>query len=191
MKYAIYKSEVGLYAKEYYDKIDPELFNRRGVFGWQGLEPDSFPIVVNSVGGRCSFYPVKDNFVEIIEVDEDQEPLTREQRYPKNSPDFYFGWISPDGDTYNCGHEDHIECADAICKELGIKTYNGERYLEEHGWAKTFREAPYTPYNKRTRCVWAKDLFLTKKQADALFDAGLYENRDVRIMVEMSQEKWR
>lgn len=27
IKYAIYKSSVGLYAKEYFDKIDPELFN--------------------------------------------------------------------------------------------------------------------------------------------------------------------
>ena len=31
IKYAVYKGSVGLYAKEYFDKIDPELFNDRGV----------------------------------------------------------------------------------------------------------------------------------------------------------------
>ena len=34
VKYAIYQGKVGLYAKEYFDKIDPELFNDRGVLGW-------------------------------------------------------------------------------------------------------------------------------------------------------------
>lgn len=131
IKYAIYKGIVGLYAKEYFDKIDPELFERRGVLGWYNITPDCLPIVVNSVGGRCSFYPVEDNFVEIIEVDENQEPLAREQQFPKNSPEFYFGWISPDGDTYNSGFEGHSRCADLLCKEMGIETYSGERYLEE------------------------------------------------------------
>ena len=107
IKYAIYKSKVGLYAKEYFDKIDPDLFERRGVLGWQRIKEEDLPIVVNSMGGRCSFYPVGDDFVEIVEVDEDQDPLTLEQQFPKNSPDFYFGWISPDGDTYNTGSEGH------------------------------------------------------------------------------------
>ena len=30
IKYAVYKGSVGLYAKEYFDKIDPELFTDRG-----------------------------------------------------------------------------------------------------------------------------------------------------------------
>ena len=76
VKYAIYKSEVGLYAKEYFDKIDPDLFTRRGVLGWQRIKKEDLPIVVNAAGGRCSFYPVEHNFVEIVEVGEDQEPLT-------------------------------------------------------------------------------------------------------------------
>lgn len=86
IKYAVYKGSVGLYAKEYFDKIDPELFTDRGVLGWQRIKEEDLPIVVNSSGGRCSFYPVEDNFVEIIEVEEDEEPLTREQCFPKNSP---------------------------------------------------------------------------------------------------------
>lgn len=95
IKYAVYKGPVGLYVKEYFDKIDPELFNDRGVLGWQRIKEEDLPIVVNASGGRCSFYPVEDNFVEIIEVEEDAEPLTREQCFPKNSSEFEFGWISP------------------------------------------------------------------------------------------------
>ena len=190
IKYAIYKGIVGLYAKEYFDKIDPELFERRGVLGWYNITPDRLPIVVNSAGGRCSFYPVEGNFVEIIKVDENQEPLTREQQFPKNSPEFYFGWISPDGDTYNSGFEGHSRCADLLCKEMGIETYSGERYLEENGWVKILREAPYTPENKKSRTVYAKDLILTKKQADVLFGIGMYEDENVKLMVEISQNKW-
>lgn len=190
IKYAIYKGKVGLYAMEYFDKIDPELFKDRGVLGWWQITPDRLPIVVNDAGGRCSFYPVEDNFVEIIEVDEDQEPLTREQMYPKNSDQFYFGWISPEGDTYNSGFSGHGDCADMICKELDIKTYAGERYLEEHGWVKITRKAPYTPENEMSRQVYAQGCIITKKQADALFDADLYEDPDVQFMVETSQERW-
>lgn len=184
-KYAIYRGETGLYEKEYIDTEEgyQELYGR-------DIGHNRLPIVVNRVGGMCSFEPVEDNFVGIVEVDDNQDPLTREQKYPKNSPDFYFGWISPDGDTYNCGHEGHLDCADMICEELGVHAYNGERYLEEHGWAKTLRETPYTPDNMRTRRVWAKNLYITKKQADALYDAGLYDTWDVRIMVKESQGRW-
>ena len=190
VKYAIYKGKVGLYAKEYFDSINPDLFERRGVLGWQRIKQEDLPIVVNAAGGRCSFYPVEDNFLEIKEVDEDQEPLTLEQQFPKNAEDFFYGWISPDGDTYNTGHEGHSRCADLLCDEMGIDTYSGERYLEENGWVKTMREAPYTPENSRKRTFYVKDLFLTKKQADKLFDIGLWENDEVQIMLESSQRRW-
>lgn len=189
IKYAIYRGSVGLYAKEYFDEIDPEKFECRGVLGWRNITPDRLPIVVNSAGGRCSFYPVEDNFVEIVEVEEDQEPLSREQMYPKNSPDFYYGWISPEGDTYNSGFEGHSNCADMVCEELGIQTYSGERCLEERGWVKITRNAPYVPGSDK-RNVFVKDLYLTKKQADTLFDIGMYEDDDVQFMIECSQERW-
>lgn len=56
IKYAVYKGSVGLYAKEYFDKIDPELFNDRGVLGWQRIKEEDLPIVVNgasSATGNC------------------------------------------------------------------------------------------------------------------------------------------
>ena len=39
IKYAIYKGKVGLYAKEYFDKIDPEMFVNRSVLGWRHINP--------------------------------------------------------------------------------------------------------------------------------------------------------
>lgn len=54
-KYAIYKGSVGLYAKEYFDKIDTELFNARGVLGWRKIKEEDLPIVVNNAGGDVRF----------------------------------------------------------------------------------------------------------------------------------------
>lgn len=189
IKYAVYKGSIGLYAKEYFDKIDPELFNDRGVLGWRRIKEEDLPIVVNASGGRCSFYPVEDNFIEIIEVEEDQEPLTREQCFPKNSPEFEYGWISPDGDTYNTGFEGHYRAAVMICAELGYKPYMEERKLEEKGWIKISREAPYVPgvFKKH---IFAENLLITKKQADTLVDLGYSSDEDFKFLVEINEERW-
>lgn len=191
IKYAIYQGKVGLYAKEYFDKIDQEIFERRGVLGWRYIEQEDLPIVVNDAGGRCSFYPVEENFVGFVEVDEDQdEPLTREQCFPKNCSDFEFGWISPEGDTYNTGFEGHRRAADMICKELGITGYSAERELEEKGWVKISREAPYTPENAHKKFIYVKGLRLTKRQADALVDLGYSNEEHFRFLLEESERYW-
>lgn len=189
IKYAIYRGKVGLYAKEYFDKIDPDLFYNRGVLGWSYIKQEDLPIVVNNAGGRCSFYPVEDNFVEIIEVEEDEEPLTREQCFPKNSTEFGFGWISPEGDTYNTGFEGHYRASVMICEELGIKTYSPERKLEESGWVKIMRDVPYTPDNWKKK-IYVEGLKLTKKQADTLVDLGYSADEDFKFMLEVSERGW-
>lgn len=189
VKYAIYRGKVGLYAKEYFDTIDPELFRDRGVLGWWHIKPEDLPVVVNSAGGRCRFYPVEDNFVEIIEVDEDAEPLTREQCFPKNSPEFGFGWISPEGDTYNTGFEGHYRAAIMLCEEYGYNTFNAENTLEEKGWVKIMRDAPYTPDNWKKR-IYAEGLRITKKQADALVDLGYSSDPEFQFMVECNEGRW-
>lgn len=190
IKYAVYKGPVGLYVKEYFDKIDPELFNDRGVLGWQRIKEEDLPIVVNASGGRCSFYPVEDNFVEIIEVEEDAEPLTREQCFPKNSSEFEFGWISPDGDTYNTGFEGHYRAAVMICAELGYKSYLEESQLEEKGWIKISRDVPYTYETLHKRHIYTHELKMTKKQADALIDLGFSSDEDFKFLVQVNGERW-
>ena len=65
IKYAVYKGSVGLYAKEYFDKIDPELFNDRGVLGWQRIKEEDLPIVVNASGG---VFLTKAEYIEICKI---------------------------------------------------------------------------------------------------------------------------
>lgn len=145
-KYAIYRTPIGLYAKDYYDNVRD--LRRDGL---SYIRPDSLPVTVNRVGGYTSFieeYDKKNGFVEIITVLEDEEPLTREQMYPKNSDKFKLGWIDRAGNTYACGFEEHRYAAEAICKELGFQCYDYEKELEKKGWIKIYRPAPYTWENR-------------------------------------------
>lgn len=190
IKYAIYKGSVGLYAKEYFDKIDPELFTDRGVLGWRRLKEGDLPIVVNNAGGRCPFYPVEDNFVKIIEVEEDQEPLTREQCFPKNSPEFEYGWISPEGDTYNTGFEGHYRAAIMICAELGYRGYLGESQLEVKGWIKITKDPLFGHRGSDMRRIYSTEFKMTKKQADTLIDLGFSSDENFKLLVEINEERW-
>lgn len=190
IKYAIYKGTVGLYAKEFFDKIDPELFEARGVLGWYNIKEENLPIVVNSSGGRCPFYPLEDNFVEIIEMDEDDEPLTREQCFPKNSPEFEFGWISPEGDTYNTGFEGHYQAAVMICAEFGYKSHLEELQLEEKGWIRISRDVPYTYETLHKQHIYSSGLRMTKKQADTLIDLGFSADENFKVLLEVNEERW-
>lgn len=185
MKYAIYSTEYGgYYAKEYIDNLK-DCKNLLG--GWL-VKQEDLPIVVNRVGGRCPFYPVEENFVKIIECGEDDEPLTREQMYPKNSDKFEFGWIDTDGNTYTCGYEDHYRSAEAICEELGCKTYNAEKKLEDMGWLKVTGSWMRGEFEKK---VYAIKMFITKKQADTLFDLGLIDvDEDLKFLVEDCEKYW-
>lgn len=183
-KYAIYKGSVGLFSKLYIDTLEA----CKDLLGGNRIKEKDLPIVVNRAGGRCSFYPVEDNFVKIVEVEEGEEPLTREEMYPKNSQTFKYGWISPDGDTYATPHEGHSLAADYICRELGYKEYCCESELEERGWIKVTLS---WENRERKRVAYAgKGMFISKKQADRLFDLGLYDDWRVQGYIEYSQDRW-
>ncbi|MDF2879454.1 MAG: hypothetical protein K0R54_11 [Clostridiaceae bacterium] len=142
------------------------------------------------MGGYTSFNlenEKKEGFLEIIEIEDDKEPLTREQMYPKNSKDFEYGWISPEGDTYNTGHEGHSRSADVICEELWGYSYHGERDLEDKGWLKVTGS---WDRGKLKKAVYSKDYYITKKQADTLFDIGLWEIESVKFMIRKSENRW-
>lgn len=178
-KYAIYQTPFGLRAELYIDNMRD--FKRHSIFG----NPD-FPMIVNSNGGHCPFIEEidrKHGFLYFKEVPEDEEPLTREERYPKNSNKFFYGWIDPMGNTYTCGFEGHYTCAGAICRELGIDAYNAENELEKRGWLKVSRPAPYNPDNKNKRTIYTDSLRITKKQADTIYELRLHEDRYVRRLL--------
>lgn len=108
--------------------------------------------------------------------------------YPKNSSIFEYGWISPEGDTYATPHERHSTAADYICKELGYKEYLCERELEERGWVKV--TASWEGGVKKRVAYAGRDMFISKKQADRLFDLGLNDDWRVQGYIEYSQNQW-
>lgn len=189
-KYAIYRrgknAAFGLYAMDYIDSMDDKRLG--SMFGGGLVKEENLPVVVNGVGGSHSFDErYEEGFVEIVEVPEGEEPLTREQMYPKNSSDFFYGWISPNGDTYACGFEKHTDCADEIAREIGMKTFSAEYSLEEAGWIKVSRPAPYSYENMGKRTIYYKfrnGVDMTVAQMDTLIDTGLYEeSADVRTAI--------
>ena len=72
IKYAIYKGKVGLYAVDYVDNME----RLQDFMCRYGVKEADLPIVVNRAGGRTSFYPIPENFVEIIEIDEGKHVYT-------------------------------------------------------------------------------------------------------------------
>lgn len=183
MKYAIYKNKIGLRAVEYAD-------TKEAIKDLPYIKESYLPVIINRAGGYTSFnqeYEKKHGFIEIIEVKEDEEPLTREQRYPKNAKEFEYGWISPDGDSYNTGHEGHLRAAEAICEELEFNSYHGERTLEEKGWIKVTGSWENGVLKK---AIYVEDLYITKQQADKLYDLGLWEVSYVPSMIQRSESSW-
>lgn len=183
-KYAIYRSEFGLYVKDYFDNI----YAVREA-GLHYIKEDSLPVTVNRAGGYTSFimeYELKNGFIELIELPEDEEPLTREQMYPKNSDKFKYGWIDRAGNTYTCSFEGHYRAAEAICKELGINSYNPESELEKQGYIRISRPAPYTPENRDHTCPYFCSYastvgeYISTKQYEKLCELGFGEDRYVR-----------
>lgn len=186
MKYVIYKNKIGLRATEYAD-------TEESIKHYPYIDAKNLPVIINSRGGYSSFhleYEKENGFLEIIEVDDEAEPLTREQMYPKNSPDFEYGWIDRDGNTYNTGHEGHSVSAYYLCKEYGLKDYNYERVLEEAGWAKVTAHWDEGVLKKDVFISSDDNFFITKKQADTLFDLGLWEVGHVPFYIKCSENRW-
>ena len=186
MKYAIYKTSYGgLRSADYVDNIKDCQDYLFGPY----IKKERLPIIVNGMGGYTSFDPNDPNFVEIIECDEDSEPLTREQRYPKNSESFEYGWIDTDGNTYSCSYEGHWRSAECICKDLGIDTYNAESKLEQLNWLKV--TLMYSRGSTSRRVLSGNGLYITKKQADTLIDLGLHkEDSMVEGFIKYSEREW-
>lgn len=74
------------------------------------------------------------------------------------------GWLSPDGDIYECEPYDHIELAANICRKFGYEQYGAlDDILLKHSWVHiTFSFAPY----RRFHIYW--DKFLTEPQKQYL-----------------------
>lgn len=60
---------------------------------------------------------------------------------PVTSPksELKLGWVAPDGRHFPCQYGDHRDTACKIVGEM-VQVSDHERYLEDHGWAKIYRD---------------------------------------------------
>ena len=77
---------------------------------------------------------------------------------------FLIGWLSPDGDIYECEPYDHIETAANICYKFGYEQSGAlDDILLKHSWVHiSFSFVPY----RRFYIEW--DKFLTEPQKSFL-----------------------
>ena len=184
IKWAIYKGKIGLYAMELVESLEDAKY----LISYPVLcrDPGRLPVIVNRVGGMTSFDRNAPSFVEIKVLPEGAEPLTLEEQYPINSPDFVYGFISPDGLTVQCLYEGHMRCAEAIWKQY----YPDEhaRYevdaLVEKGWIEILRdddESVWINANRRR---------VTKPQAEALITVGHDKSPRAHSIIVASEKYW-
>ena len=183
-KYAIYKAETGYYYYEYFDSLD-QLSDT--VFA-DLISEYQLPVVLDGSGGFFHFDENDFNFVKLIETD-DQCPLPLEMMYFKNSPDFKLGWMSPEGDTYSCSYTGHTNAAAAIAAQFFPGAKLPERTLGKAGWLKIIDSWDGTE-RTHSQFVYSLTGKITKRQADKLFDLGLYMNEDVRKLVKDCENNW-
>ncbi len=183
-KYAVYKSDTGYY---YYDYIDtPE-----ALIGteFEGIIDESrLPVVLD---GRGAYYHFTENdygFDRLIETDDDP-PLPIEEMFFKNSPDFKLGWMSPDGDTYSCSYTNHTRCASLLAAKYYPKARFPEAALNRAGWLKIIDSWDGTQ-ETHGQFVHSERGIITKKQADKLFDLGLYNNPEVIELIHNCENDW-
>ena len=183
-KFAVYRSETGFY---YYEFIDnPEALNRTEFKDI--VDPDTLPVILDGRGGYYHFNKNDFAFDRIIET-ESIPPLTIEEMFFKNHPKFKLGWMSPEGDTYSCSYTNHNKCASMLAAKFFPKSRFPETTLERAGWIKIIDSWDGTEQT-HGQFVHADYGHITKKQADKLFDLGLYENKEVKELIEKCEDNW-
>lgn len=183
-KYAVYKSETGYY---YYDYIDtPEALKGTDFEGM--IDESRLPVVLDGRGGYYQFTEEDHNFDRIIETDA-VPPLSIEEMFFKNSPEFKLGWMSPEGDTYSCSYTNHTKCAMFLAQRYFPRARFPESALDRAGWLKIIDSWDGTE-ETHGQFVYSDKGKITKKQADKLFDLGLYNNPEVTKLISSCENDW-
>ncbi|MBR1864533.1 MAG: hypothetical protein IJ806_10645 [Ruminococcus sp.] len=182
-KYAVYKSETGYYCYEYCDTLE----SLKGT-PFEYVTEDQLPVVLDGKGGYYSFKKDDYTFVEIIESDK-KYPLPLEKMYFKNDENFKLGWMSPDGDTYSCDYTNHTKCAIMLADLLFGGSKLPERTLGKAGWLKIIDSWDGTE-RQHSQFVYSLSGKITKRQADRLFDLGLYDNPEVKDLIDNCEDIW-
>lgn len=124
----------------------------RGGQGWWELRGN---YVYNMCGGRHIYDP--DDCETIVEA-ESWEDLDWDCLL---DPDSDLGWLSPKGDWYPCGYQDHSIVADFCLK-------SSEEELEEQGWVKIY----FLSWSSRKDIDYYCKNRITKAQRDWLLEHG-------------------
>ncbi|MBR1662796.1 MAG: hypothetical protein IJ696_00525 [Ruminococcus sp.] len=183
MKYAIYSSETGLNYFEYHESLE----SLKGTKFEGIITEDKLPVVLDGKGGYFKFD--KDDFRFEKLVESDGCPLRLEQMYYKNLDDFKLGWMSPDGDTYSCDYTSHTKAAIKIAEKYLPGSKYPERALGKAGWLKIIDSWDGTQ-REHGQFVYSLSGKITKRQADRLFDLGLYNNEEVRQLISDCENDW-
>lgn len=185
-KFAIYKSETGFFYYEYYDTM--EALAESDSHFKNIITEEQLPIVLDGKGGYYRFTPDDYSFVEIIESDK-EVPLPLEKMFFKNDEKFKLGWISPDGDTYSCDFTGHAKCAVMLAAKYFPNSKYPENALGRHGWIKVIDSWNGTE-RQHGQFVYSMSGKITNRQADKLFDLGLYDNPEVKDLINDSEDLW-
>lgn len=183
-KFAIFKSKVGEYFRLYADTME----SLAGSGFEDIITEEQLPVVLDGSGGYSTFDPKEPTFVEIIETEKDV-PLSLERMYPVNSPDFRLGWVAPNGDTYACNYYSHDKCAAMIVEKYYPLSRFPESTLFRKGWVQII-DSWDGVQRKHGQYVHAEYGKITKKQADKLYDLGLYNNSEVRELIKNCEGLW-
>ena len=184
MKFAIYKSKTGYFYHKYADTME----GLEGTGFENIITEEQLPVVFDGKGGYYKFSPNDLGFTEVIESD-NEVPLPLEKMYFKNDPDFKLGWMSPEGDTYSCNYTGHNKCAQMLAKKFFPMSKYPETALDRGGWLKIIDSWDGTE-RQHGQFVYTDQGRVTKKQADKLFDLGLYDNEEVRQLIKDSEDEW-
>ncbi len=177
-KFAIYKSGTGYYYYEYFDSME----QLTGTHLENIVTEDRLPILADEKGGYFCFKKKDYRFVKIVET-EKKCPLTLEEMFFKNDKNFKLGWIAPNGDTYSCDYTGHAKAAKMIMEKFFPNARFPELTLGRHGWLKVIDSWNGTEREHR-QFVYSLNGRLTRRQADVLFDLGLYNNPEVKELLD-------
>jgi len=183
-KFAIYRSDTGLYYYKYADTMEA----LAGTGFEDIITEEQLPVVFDGRGGYYRFKEDDYKFVKLVETEE-EVPLTLEEMFYKNHPGFKLGWMSPEGDTYSCSYTNHTKCAKILAAKFFPKSKYPESALDRGGWLKIIDSWDGTE-RQHGQFVFTDRGEITKKQADRLFDLGLYENDEVKKLIAASENNW-
>lgn len=183
-KFAVYRSETGYYFYRFCDDME----QLEGTGFENIITPDKLPVVLDGKGGYYQFKEGDYGFVEVIESDKDV-PLPLEKMFFKNDENFKLGWMNPDGDTYSCDYTSHLKAAQMICAKYFPTATLPERTLGKAGWLKIIDSWDGTE-RQHSQFVYSLTGRITKRQADRLFDLGLYNNEEVKQMLSDNENIW-